>query len=147
MIPFAIIWRIIMGIWEIVGGSLLVVCGLLIVLFVSLQSDKSDGLSGAIAGGSDSSFGARGNSKDEKLASVTRILVIVFFVLTLAVNIFVLISDQICKPGSVEDGNLSRLNVAIQLQPRCGTRRANAYVPFGVAPDRVYMAMASPSCR
>ena len=55
--------------------------------------------------------------------------------------------DQICKPGSVEDGNLSRLNVAIQLQPRCGTRRADAYVPFGVAPDRVYMAMASPSCR
>ncbi len=94
MIPFAIIWRIIMGIWEIVGGSLLIVCGLLIVLFVSLQSDKSDGLSGAIAGGSDSSFGARGNSKDEKLASVTRILVIVFFVLTLAVNIFVLISNH-----------------------------------------------------
>lgn len=94
MIPFAIIWRIIMGIWEIVGGSLLVVCGLLIVLFVSLQSDKSDGLSGVIAGGSDSSLGARGNSKDEKLASVTRILVIVFFVLTLAVNIFVLISNH-----------------------------------------------------
>ena len=83
-----------MGIWEIVGGSLLIVCGLLIVLFVSLQSDKSDGLSGAIAGGSDSAYGSRGNSRDEKLASVTKILVIIFFVLALAVNIFVLVSNH-----------------------------------------------------
>ena len=83
-----------MSILEIIGGALLIVCSLAIVLFVSLQSEKSDGLSGAIAGGSDTSFGGRGNTNDEKLASVTRILVIVFFVLTLVVNVLVLISSK-----------------------------------------------------
>ncbi|MBP0968818.1 MAG: preprotein translocase subunit SecG [Oscillospiraceae bacterium] len=83
-----------MGIWEIVGGALLIVISLLIVLFVSLQSDKSDGLSGAIAGGSDNAFGGRGNSNDEKLAKITKVLVIFFFILTLVVNIFVLVNNR-----------------------------------------------------
>ena len=83
-----------MSVLEIIGGAMLLLCSLAIVLFVSLQSEKSDGLSRAIAGGSDSSFGSRGNTNDEKLASITRILVIVFFVLTLIVNVFVLISNK-----------------------------------------------------
>ena len=83
-----------MSVLEIIGGAMLLLCSLAIVLFVSLQSEKSDGLSGAIAGGSDSSFGSRVNTNDEKLASITRILVIVFFVLTLIVNVFVLISNK-----------------------------------------------------
>lgn len=83
-----------MSILEIIGGALLIVSSLAIVLFVSLQSEKSDGLSGAIAGGSDSSYGNRGNSRDEKLASITKVFVIVFFVLTLLVNVFVLINNH-----------------------------------------------------
>jgi len=84
-----------MSILEIIGGILLIITGLGIIFFVSLQSEKSDGLSGVIAGGSEGgAFGKRGNSKDEKLASVTKILCVVFFVLTLIVNIFVLISNH-----------------------------------------------------
>ena len=83
-----------MSVLEIIGGALLVICSLAIVLFVALQSEKSDGLSGAIAGGSDTSYGKKGNSNDEKLASLTRVFCIVFFVLTLIVNIFVLISNK-----------------------------------------------------
>ena len=83
-----------MSILEIIGGALLILSSIAIVLFVSLQSEKSDGLSGAIAGGSESSFGNRGNSRDEKLSSITRVLVIIFFILTLAVNVFVLINNQ-----------------------------------------------------
>ncbi len=83
-----------MSVLEIIGGALLVICSLAIVLFVALQSEKSDGLSGAIAGGSDSSYGKKGNSNDEKLASLTRVFCIVFFVLTLIVNIFVLINNR-----------------------------------------------------
>ena len=83
-----------MSVLEIIGGALLVICSLAIVLFVALQSEKSDGLSGAIAGGSDSSYGKKGNTNDEKLASLTRVFCIVFFVLTLIVNIFVLINNR-----------------------------------------------------
>ncbi len=83
-----------MSILEIIGGALLIVSSICIVLFVALQSEKSDGLSGAIAGGSDSSFGNKGNSNDEKLANVTKILCVVFFLLTLIVNIFVLINNH-----------------------------------------------------
>ena len=83
-----------MSVLEIIGGALLVICSLAIVLFVALQSEKSDGLSGAIAGGSDSSYVKKGNSNDEKLASLTRVFCIVFFVLTLIVNIFVLINNR-----------------------------------------------------
>ena len=83
-----------MSVLEIIGGALLVICSLAIVLFVALQSEKSDGLSGAIAGGSDSSYGKKGNSNDEKLASLTRVFCIVSFVLTLIVNIFVLINNR-----------------------------------------------------
>lgn len=82
-----------MSVLEIIGGALLVVCSLAIVLFVALQSEKSDGLSGAIAGG-ENSYGGKGNSNDEKLASMTRIFCIVFFILTLIVNIFVLINNH-----------------------------------------------------
>jgi preprotein translocase subunit SecG len=83
-----------MSVLEIIGGAMLVICSLAIVLFVALQSEKSDGLSGAIAGGSDSSYGNKGNSNDEKLSSLTRIFCIVFFILTLIVNIFVLINNR-----------------------------------------------------
>ena len=83
-----------MSVLEIICGAMLDICSLAIVLFVALQSEKSDGLSGAIAGGSDNSYGNKGNSNDEKLASLTKVFCIVFFILTLIVNIFVLINNR-----------------------------------------------------
>ena len=59
-------------------------CGLAIILIVLLQSGKSAGLSGAIAGVADT-FMAKNRAKtwDAKLAKMTKWVAIVFMVLTL----------------------------------------------------------------
>ena len=59
-------------------------CGLAIILIVLLQSGKSAGLSGAIAGGADT-FLSKNKAKtwDAKLAKMTKWVAIVFMVLTL----------------------------------------------------------------
>ena len=62
----------------------------LLTLAVLLQSGKSGGLSGAIAGSSDS-FMAKGGTKtnEAKLATATKILGLIFVVLSLATTILV----------------------------------------------------------
>ena len=59
-------------------------CGLVLFAVVMLQSGKSAGLSGAIAGGVDT-FLAKNKAKtwDAKLAKMTKWVAIVFMVLTL----------------------------------------------------------------
>lgn len=80
-----------MPVLEIIGGAVLLVCCLLVILFVTIQTEKGDGLAGAIMGGEGSAFRGGARSNDEKLASVTKVLAVVFFLLALLVNIFVLI--------------------------------------------------------
>ena len=59
-------------------------CGLVLIAVVMLQSGKSAGLSGAIAGGLDN-FLSKNKAKtwDAKLAKMTQWVAIVFMVLTL----------------------------------------------------------------
>ena len=59
-------------------------CGLVLIAVVMLQSGKSAGLSGAIAGGVDT-FLSKNKAKtvDAKLAKMTQWVAIVFMVLTL----------------------------------------------------------------
>ena len=62
-----------------------VICGLAVIAVVMLQSGKSAGLSGAIAGGADTFLSKnKAKSLDAKLAKMTKWVAIVFMVLTLA---------------------------------------------------------------
>lgn len=57
-----------------------------LIATVLLQSGKSAGLSGSIAGGAETFFG-KGKSMDEKLNKITQVLAGVFLVLTLVLAI------------------------------------------------------------
>ena len=63
-------------------------CGLAIILIVLFQSGKSAGLSGVIAGGSETFLG-KGKSKtlDAKLASATKWIAGAFVLLTFVLNL------------------------------------------------------------
>ena len=59
-------------------------CGLVLIAVVMLQSGKSAGLSGAIAGGVDTFLSkTKAKTWDAKLAKMTKWVAIVFMVLTL----------------------------------------------------------------
>jgi preprotein translocase subunit SecG len=74
-----------MEIHEIILGVLLIISSLAIAALVLLQEGKSQGLSGAIAGGADTFFGKnKGRTMEQMLVRVTRVVAIVFFVLVLA---------------------------------------------------------------
>ena len=64
-----------------------VLCGLFLIAVVLLQSGKSAGLSGAIAGGADT-FLSKGKAKtwDARLAKATKWVGLVFVLLTLALH-------------------------------------------------------------
>lgn len=65
-----------------------VLCGLILIAVVMLQSGKSAGLSGAIAGGAET-FLSKGKAKtlDAKLAKATKWFGLVFVVLTLVLTV------------------------------------------------------------
>lgn len=71
-------------------GIILVISAIAIVVLVMLQQSQQQGLSGAIAGGSDSFFDKnKGRTKEAMLAKLTKILAIVFLITTLvAVIVF-----------------------------------------------------------
>ena len=64
------------------------VSGLAVTIVVLMQSGKSAGLSGAIAGGAET-FLSKGKAKslDAKLAKATKWFALVFVLLTLALNL------------------------------------------------------------
>ncbi len=65
-----------------------VLCGLALVAVVMLQSGKSAGLSGAIAGGADTFLSKnKAKSMDAKLAKATKWVAIVWVLLTLTLCI------------------------------------------------------------
>lgn len=81
-----------MTVLEIIAGATLLLTSVLIVLAVMLQSGKGDGLSGAIMGGATGGR-EKGKESDKKLAKITKVLAVVFFIVTLAVNIVALSSN------------------------------------------------------
>ena len=65
-----------------------VICGILLIAIIIMQSGKSAGLSGAIAGVADS-FMSKHEAKtaDAKMAKATKWIGAVFTILTLAINL------------------------------------------------------------
>ena len=65
-----------------------VLCGLILIAVVMLQSGKSAGLSGAIAGGVDT-FLSKNKTRtwDSKLAKLTKLVALLFVVLTLVLSL------------------------------------------------------------
>ena len=63
-------------------------CGLVLIAVVMLQSGKSAGLSGAIAGAADSFLSkSKASTWDAKLARATKWIAIAFMVLTLVLSL------------------------------------------------------------
>ena len=73
---------------QIVLAVFQLLSGLAVTVIVLMQSGKSAGLSGAIAGGAENFF-AKGKAKtwDEKLAKMTKWFALAFMVLSLLLNL------------------------------------------------------------
>ena len=73
---------------KIIFTILQVLSGLSVTLIVLLQSGKSAGLSGAVAGGAENFF-SKGKAKtwDDKLAKMTKWFALAFVLLTLILNL------------------------------------------------------------
>ena len=77
--------------YEIVLGVVLIITSLALVVMVLLQEGRQAGLSGAIAGGADTFLGkSKGKTVEQKLVKITKVLAIVFFVLSLVSTLVVL---------------------------------------------------------
>lgn len=76
---------------EIILGVLLIISSLVIIVIVLAQESRQAGLSGAIAGGSDTFFGKnKGRTLEAKLAKITKYFAVIFFVLALASTLLIL---------------------------------------------------------
>ena len=76
---------------EIVLGVFLIFLSVLLIAIVLMQKSREGGLSGAIAGGSDTFFGKnKGRTNEARLAKMTRYIAIVFFVLAFAATLLIL---------------------------------------------------------
>ena len=77
-----------MEVVKIIATVLEVIASVLLVLVVLLQSGKEAGLSGAIAGNSESYMGkGKGGSLDKKLAAATKWIALAWIVLTLLLSL------------------------------------------------------------
>ncbi len=74
-------------------GAVLILSAIVIIVVVMLQQSQQQGLSGAIAGGSDTFFDKnKGRTIESKLATITKIVAAIFFVVSLvAVVLFAFI--------------------------------------------------------
>ena len=76
---------------EIVLGVFLILLSVLLIAIVLMQKSREGGLSGAIAGGSDTFFGKnKGRTNEARLAKMTRYIAIAFFVLAFAATLLIL---------------------------------------------------------
>ena len=77
-----------MGVFEIILVVLEVIASLALILVVLFQSGKESGLSGALAGGSDTYLSKnKMGSLDKKLAACTKWVALVWVVLTLVLSL------------------------------------------------------------
>ena len=75
--------------YEILLGVVLFVASVVIVILVLMQQSREAGLSGVIAGGADTFFGKnKGRTMDAKLAKFTKIISVIFFILTVMAALF-----------------------------------------------------------
>ncbi len=74
---------------NIMGAVLLLVCAIIIILCLCQESKAQDSMTSAITGASTESFYGKneGRTKEAKLIKATKYGVILFFVLTLVLNI------------------------------------------------------------
>lgn len=80
-----------MSVLEIVLGVFLILLSVLLIAIVLMQKSREGGLSGAIAGGSDTFFGKnKGRTNEARLAKMTRYIAIVFFVLAFVATLLIL---------------------------------------------------------
>ncbi len=79
-----------MNLFEIIAGALLILLSVAIIVLVALQ-DSTEGMSSAVTGDVSQSYLAnnRGRTREEKLKKITKICVIVFLVLIVAVGIVI----------------------------------------------------------
>ena len=81
---------------QIVMGALMIVASIAIVLIVLFQQGRSEGLSGAIAGGAESFLGKnKSRSIESKLVRITKVLAIIFFVISIATVIILMFYQKI----------------------------------------------------
>ena len=70
--------------YHFVIGAFLIVASIIIIIAVMLQQSQQEGLSGAIAGGSDSFFDKnKGRTTEAKLAKITKFVGIAFMAVAL----------------------------------------------------------------
>ena len=110
--------------YEIALGVVLVVVSLLIIVFTLAQEQKGQGLSGAIMGESSATMAAgRERGVDAKLAKLTKVCGVVFFVVTLVVC--VLSARLCCSQGKQRNKMGPPSASALQAAPRravfCGS--------------------------
>ncbi len=85
------------GVIQIVGGIIMIISCILLIIITMMQEQKQQDMSSALSGQSDNFFG-KGNvssSREQALARLTKLLVVVFFVVTIAVNIIPAIISRI----------------------------------------------------
>ncbi len=76
---------------NVISGILLVIASLAIVAVVMVTDTRNSGINSAISGSSsDTFFGKNGGKTQEaRLDKITKICVVIFFVITLIVNILI----------------------------------------------------------
>ena len=76
-----------MGAFDIICGILLILSAVFLIIVIMLQ-EKSANMNSLTGASTESYFGRNeGNTKEAKLSRLTKITAVIFFVLTLAVNL------------------------------------------------------------
>lgn len=86
-----------LGAIQIIGGIIMLISSILIIIITMMQEQKQQDMSSALSGQSDNFFG-KGNvssSREQALIRLTKLLTIIFFVVTIAVNVIPTIIDKI----------------------------------------------------
>ncbi|MCM1150385.1 MAG: preprotein translocase subunit SecG [Butyricicoccus sp.] len=76
-----------MGVFEVIGGVLLMVCSIAIIVLVLMQSSQGKGLSGAIGGSDMMNREGRSRSATTMMAVYTKYAAIAYFVLAVIVGV------------------------------------------------------------
>lgn len=83
-----------MGVLELIFGIVLLVFAIGIIAVVLLQEGRQAGISGAIQGGADSFLSKnKARTVDAFLARATKFIAVLFFLLTIGVNVVVFFAN------------------------------------------------------
>lgn len=90
------------GAIQIIGGIIMLICSILIIVITIMQEQKQQDMSSALSGQANDNFFGKGNvssSREQALARLTKLLAIIFFVATIAVNVVPAIIDKVKNAG------------------------------------------------